>query len=102
MLSRRPRFKTGSPSDRYSASAVLVTRPRDQAAELIGPLEQLGAQCYLQPAIEILPPETWDEVDSYLNELEWVTWLVFSSANGVEFLLNRMLERGQDLEPWAA
>ncbi len=76
---------------------ILVTRPRHQAADLIGPLERLGAQCYSQPAIEVLRPETWDDVDAYLNELDWVTWLVFSSANGVEFLINRMLERGQDL-----
>jgi uroporphyrinogen III methyltransferase/synthase len=76
---------------------ILVTRPRHQAADLVVSLEQLGAQCYVQPAIEILPPENWNEVDRAIADLPDLDWLVFSSANGVEFFLDRLLTQGHDV-----
>ncbi len=80
---------------------VLVTRPRHQAANLIEPLEQLGAQCYLQPAIEILPPNDWTNVDRAIAALKDFDWLVFSSANGVEYFLDRLLAQGHDMRSLA-
>lgn len=73
---------------------VLVTRPADQASELQTPLETLGARVVLQPATRILPSSAPEALDDALVELEasQVDWLLFSSANGVRFTLDRLCE----------
>ena len=81
---------------------VLVTRPLDQAETLCSRLAELGAECLVQPAIEIGPPADWAPVDAAIARLDQFDWLVFSSANGVRFLLSRLLEQGDDLRRLAA
>lgn len=76
---------------------VLVTRPAHQAQDLTGPLADLGARVLLQPAIEIREPQDWSVVDSALKRLTDFDWLVFSSVNGVQAVLNRLLYLGHDL-----
>ena len=78
-------------------TSVLATRPADQLDALADPLEALGARVLRQPAIAISPPDDWAPVDSALDRLGHFQWLVFSSANGVRYLLDRLLERGRDL-----
>jgi uroporphyrinogen III methyltransferase/synthase len=76
---------------------VLVTRPSEQASELVAPLAELGAEVLVQPAIEISPPDDWRPVDAALARLAEFDWIVFSSANGVRFFLDRLLEIGRDI-----
>jgi uroporphyrinogen III methyltransferase/synthase len=76
---------------------VLVTRPRHQAGKLCVLLGELGAYPLLQPAIEIGPPDTWAAVDAALARVSEFDWLAFSSANGVEYFLGRLLATGRDL-----
>lgn len=76
---------------------VLVTRPRHQAASLCDPLRELGAEVLLQPAIEIQPPNDWSNVDRALERLGDYDWLVFSSSNGVDYLLERLWQQHGDL-----
>jgi uroporphyrinogen III methyltransferase/synthase len=76
---------------------ILLTRPIDRTDALWQPLTELGAECLVQPAIEISPPDDWLPVDRALMRLAEFDWLVFSSVNGVQFLLNRLLETGCDL-----
>ncbi len=76
---------------------VLVTRPAHQAQDLTGPLAELGARVLLQPAIEIREPENWSALDAALGRLADFDWLVFSSVNGVQAVLNRLLHLGHDL-----
>ncbi len=76
---------------------VLLTRPRNQAAEMLARLRDLGADVTVQPAIEIGPPANWQPVDKAIERLDRYHWLVFSSVNGVDFLLGRLEERGHDL-----
>lgn len=80
---------------------VLVTRPIEQTHELIRPLAELGAEVLVQPAIEIAPPDDWRPVDEALARLDTFDWLVFSSANGVRYLLDRLLHSGRDLRALA-
>ncbi|MCC7475210.1 MAG: uroporphyrinogen-III C-methyltransferase [Pirellulales bacterium] len=75
---------------------VLVTRPEHQADSLAARLRELGARVLFQPAIEIAPPADWSAVDAAISQLDEVNWLVFSSANGVRFFLNRLIEQGDD------
>jgi uroporphyrinogen III methyltransferase/synthase len=73
---------------------VLVTRPRHQADALAGPLAGLGAEVLFQPAIEISEPADWRPVDRVIARIQEFDWLVFSSANGVCYFLDRLLQGG--------
>jgi uroporphyrinogen III methyltransferase/synthase len=73
---------------------VLVTRPPGQAAVLVAMLTELGAGVVVQPAIEIAPPDYWAPLDRALASLGHYDWLVFSSANGVQAVLDRLLTVG--------
>ncbi|MBQ2622230.1 MAG: uroporphyrinogen-III synthase [Thermoguttaceae bacterium] len=77
---------------------VLVTRPEGQADKLKSLLEEQGARVEIQPAIAILPPDSWAEVDDVVNRLEEYAYAVFSSVNGVNMFLSRLAERGFGVE----
>ena len=76
---------------------ILVTRPENQAASLVRPFTELGAEVLVQPAIRITPPEDVALLDHTLARLDEFNWLVFSSANGVRALLDRLLSGERDL-----
>ncbi len=80
---------------------VLVTRPERQAKPLMRKLQQLGATTRLQPAIEIQSVSDWSAVDAAIENLATFDWLVFFSANGVRFFLDRILQLGHDLRAMA-
>ncbi len=91
--------------------SVLVTRPNvvrrskwstrsasgqnDADDRLNSSLSELGAEVLYQPAIDIRPPEDWTAVDATLARLDEFDWLVFSSTNGVDGLLGRLLDVGR-------
>lgn len=72
-----------------AGQTVLVTRPRGQAAALVEPLEALGARVFALPAIEIVPPESFEELDAALCDLDRSDWLVLTSVNGVAAVKER-------------
>ncbi len=78
--------------------SVFVTRPANQAEPLKTELERLGFDVWHQPAIEILPPENWGAVDAVIRRLagsdarKSFDWLVFFSANSVNFFFDRMTQ----------
>ena len=76
---------------------VLVTRPLEQGIELADRLHELGATALLQPAIVIDEPDDWTPVDAALTQLADFDWLVFSSANGVRYLMDRLLSQHGDV-----
>jgi uroporphyrinogen III methyltransferase / synthase len=73
---------------------VMVTRPEDPHDPLAEQLGRLGAEVIVQPAIRIAPPADWRPVDAALARLNEFDWLVFSSANGVRYLLDRLRKKG--------
>ncbi len=75
---------------------VLVTRPRHQAQSLRHMLREQGAAVVLQPVIEIEPPEDLEALDTELERLDRYDWIVFSSANGVSAVLDRLWGEGRD------
>jgi len=81
---------------------VLLTRPLDRTDALFQPLSELGAECLIQPAIKVGPPGDWGPIDAALARLSEFDWLVFSSVNGVQFLLDRLLESGRDVRHLAS
>jgi uroporphyrinogen III methyltransferase / synthase len=64
---------------------IVVTRAREQASELRSRLEQLGAEVIELPAIALEP------VAFSLPALDRYTWVVFTSANGVDAFFDRGL-----------
>ncbi len=75
----------------------LVTRAREQASDLSERLEELGAMAVEFPTIGILPPESWADVDHCINQLVLYDWIIFTSANGVKFFLERLFTLGRDV-----
>ncbi len=69
---------------------VLVTRTRKQASTLVKLLEGEGAETVEFPTIEIIQPESWDELDRAIENLSLYNWLIFTSVNGVEFFFERL------------
>jgi uroporphyrinogen III methyltransferase/synthase len=76
---------------------IVVTRPAGQCEALSRPLRELGAEVLVQPAIQIEPPEDWSAVDAELAHVGRYDWIVFSSANGVQMFLDRLLSTGRDM-----
>jgi uroporphyrinogen III methyltransferase/synthase len=75
---------TTQPPDRPLAGrTVVVTRPREQAASLVDPLEALGADVLLVPTIRIEPRPLDDEAAAVLRQLSAYQFVVFTSANAV-------------------
>jgi uroporphyrinogen III methyltransferase/synthase len=75
---------------------IAITRPIEQADSTIARVLELGAEPILLPTIRILPPVDWTGVDAALADLAKYDWLVFTSANGVDSLLQRLWTTGGD------
>lgn len=75
---------------------VLVTRPQQQAPELVRRLRDLGACVSTLPAVAIAAPADWTPVDAALARMQDYRWLVFTSSNGVHALMKRMQTIGFD------
>jgi uroporphyrinogen III methyltransferase/synthase len=100
-----------------AGQTILVTRPRleilrrptlrvgachddvwSNQNDLLGRhLRELGANVLGQPVIRISDPPDWQPVDAAIARLSDFDWIVFSSANGVRWFLNRQLATGGDL-----
>jgi uroporphyrinogen III methyltransferase/synthase len=76
---------------------ILVTRPRDQAVELVRRLEAMGAQTIEAPMIRIVPPEDLGPLDEACARVSEFDWIVFASANAVDAFIERLLAGPQDL-----
>ncbi len=76
---------------------VIVTRSRDQASVFAEMLIDRGATTIEFPTIDVVPPASWDELDSAINEIETYNWIIFTSANAVKFFMERLRSLGKDL-----
>ncbi|MFC1574735.1 uroporphyrinogen-III C-methyltransferase [Gemmatimonadota bacterium] len=78
-------------------TSILVAGSKGTSSKLRRRLTLLGAEVFTQPAIRIAPPSDWAPADAALDRLDQYAWLVFTSANGVDGLLNRIFEGGGDV-----
>jgi uroporphyrinogen-III synthase len=76
---------------------IAVTRAERQLGAARRLFEAAGAAVIDLPALVIGPPDDWGPLDDALAELEQFHWLVFSSANGVEAVQQRLQRRGGSL-----
>ncbi len=75
---------------------ILVTRTREQASKLSERLEELGAEVLEIPTIKIVPPESFEELDQAIREIEGFDWLIFTSQNAVRYFGERLYAAGKD------
>jgi uroporphyrinogen III methyltransferase/synthase len=68
---------------------IVVTRSREQASELIGQLEDLGAEVIEFPTIRIEPPKDFGPLDSVIRDAASFDWIIFTSTNGVRQFFDR-------------
>ena len=76
---------------------IVVTRAQEQAGHLAARLRSLGADAIELPAIEILPAEDYAGLDAAVANLKSYDWLIFTSANGVRFFLERLDRSPRDI-----
>ena len=75
---------------------ILITRAREQSREFTTRLKKLGAEVIEFPTIEIVPPSSWKGMDRAISQLKFYDWVIFTSANGVNFFYQRLKERGKN------
>jgi uroporphyrinogen-III synthase len=75
---------------------IAVTRAEEQSTGLLSRLSALGAVTVVCPAITIVPPADFAALDAAIASLTEYDWLIFTSANGVRALLDRMAALGQN------
>ena len=84
-------------SDPLQGCTVVVTRAAEQQGEARQLLEAAGAQVLDLPALVIGPPDDWGPLDDALADLDNFHWIVFSSANGVQAVDQRLQRLGRSL-----
>jgi uroporphyrinogen III methyltransferase/synthase len=73
-----------------SGRRIVITRAQEQAGNLALRLRALGAEAIELPAIEIRPADDYAALDSAIGNLSGYDWLIFTSANGVRYFLERL------------
>ena len=76
---------------------VLVTRPREQAVELVNRLTILGADAIEAPLIRIEPPEDLGPLRDAAATADAFDWIVFTSTNAVNAFMKALLEGDGDV-----
>jgi uroporphyrinogen III methyltransferase / synthase len=76
---------------------IVITRPEKQADDLTTLLEREGAHVFHFPTIKIVPPRSWRGLDAALNVLDAYSWIIFTSANGVQYFFERLCAQGHDI-----
>ena len=80
---------------------VLVTRPREQARELVEQLTSRGAMAVEAPLIRILPPTDIEPLRRAAQRVSDFDWIVFTSANAVESFMRTLLSVHRDVRALA-
>ena len=76
---------------------IAVTRAELQLGEARRLFSAAGARVLDLPALVVTPPDDWGPLDDALAELDSFHWIVFSSANGVEAVEQRLRRLGGGL-----
>ncbi|HZJ30417.1 MAG TPA: uroporphyrinogen-III C-methyltransferase [Vicinamibacterales bacterium] len=76
---------------------VLITRPREQARDLVERLQALGADTVEAPMIRITPPDDPTALLQSAEDPSAFDWIVFTSANSVEGFMTALLSHHRDV-----
>lgn len=78
---------------------ILVTRAQEQAKELSRRLVEAGAEALEFPVIQVLPVEDTTALDAALCRRH--DWVIFTSANGIRAVWQRLCALGRDARAFA-
>jgi len=78
---------------------ILITRARDQATAFSSSLKDLGAEVIELPTIEIVRLPSWKGLDRAIDQIKSYDWVIFTSANGVNFFWQRWTEKNRGRLP---
>lgn len=78
---------------------VLITRPRKDASEFALALGDIGAEALFLPTIDIHPVADTTMLDQAISRMRNYDWLIFTSANAVDAVLDRKTALGIDRFP---
>lgn len=70
---------------------ILVTRSAGQASKLSEGLAALGFTSVEVPVLGIVPPHSYDHLDSAVRTLDRYDWLILTSTNAVDAIRDRCL-----------
>lgn len=80
-----------------SDKTILVTRAAGQSSQFTQLLQSQGAKVLEMPAIEIMPPSSWQLLDRAIAELAEFDWLILTSTNAVDYFCERLAAHQQSL-----
>jgi uroporphyrinogen-III synthase len=73
---------------------ILITRPREQAEELVSEIERRGGTALVVPAIRIGEPVSWEKCDDAIRRFNLYDAIAFTSRNAVGPFLDRCRKLG--------
>ncbi len=76
---------------------ILITRALEQAHAFARSILELGGEPICLPVIDLVPPDDQGALDRSLERLPEYDWVVFTSANGVRFFMQRLRQLGRDI-----
>jgi uroporphyrinogen III methyltransferase/synthase len=76
---------------------VVVTRPREQARELVELLEDQGAEVILAPTVRLAPADDYTDLDAACADISAFDWVVLPTLAGADVFLQRMMAGPSDL-----
>ncbi|HLY25714.1 MAG TPA: uroporphyrinogen-III synthase [Aggregatilineales bacterium] len=81
-------------SKSLAGKRIVITRAASQSADFASMIKEAGGIPILFPTIEIEPIPDNPELDTALQDLDQYDWVVFTSANGVRIVLDRIERLG--------
>ena len=88
-------LEMGRESRPLAGRRIVVTRPREQAGELVRALEALGAEVRAAPTMRIEPLADVELLRAALADPARYRWIVFTSQNAVQVVCDRLAEWGR-------
>ena len=76
---------------------IIITRAQEQESEAHKIFRKNGAEVFDLPSLVIGPPDDWAPLDDALLKIHTFDWIIFSSANGVRNVEERMKQIGLSL-----
>jgi uroporphyrinogen III methyltransferase / synthase len=73
-----------------SGKTILVTRSENQAKEFVDLIESHNGNAVLFPTIKIDDPDSWQECDNAIKEINSYDAIIFTSRNAVEKFFTRL------------
>lgn len=75
---------------------IMITRPLEQAFDLAQELIDFGADVYNVPMIKLISPPDLSPMKQAMSKLTTYDWLLFTSANGVNFFFQHLNSQNLD------